>query len=314
LILSDGEAGSAASTGVMVRDYPGFTIEPLQGIQAQARILQEILQSASKPIRVGVELNFLPAALAPILHAAFPGAAFHPLDGAFETLRAVKSAVEIEKIKAALRLCDLAQQYVAANAAAGVSEIQLWGGMKAHLEIAAGARLPVLADLVAGMRTVDVGGLPGAYVLQPGDPVIADIVPRLDGYWGDNAGTHFVGKPGAELKKIYRTVRAVLRQGVAAVRPGLRACDLDRMLRAAIEEQGYTAYPHHSGHGMGATFHEEPRLVPYNPMSLEPGMVVAVEPGIYLPGVGGVRLEDVVLVTPDGCEVLTTHLLHDLDD
>lgn len=144
--------------------------------------------------------------------------------------------------------------------------------------------------------------------MQAGDAVIADIVPRLDGYWGDNAGTHFVGEPPLELRKMHRVVLEALRKGIQAVKPGVKACDLDKMLRDLIRDQGYPVYPHHSGHGIGTSYHEEPRLVPYNAMKLEPGMVVAIEPGIYIPAIGGVRLEDVVLVTETGCEVLTRHL------
>ena len=148
-------------------------------------------------------------------------------------------------------------------------------------------------------------------MLAAGDPLIADIVPRRNGYWGDNCGTHFVGEPAEELKRAYGVVRETLRAGVEAVRPGLRSCDLDGMLRQAIDRQGYPVYPHHSGHGLGATYHEEPRIVPYNDMLLQPGMVIALEPGIYIPEVGGVRLEDVVLVTETGCETLTHHLDQD---
>jgi Xaa-Pro aminopeptidase len=130
----------------------------------------------------------------------------------------------------------------------------------------------------------------------------------LNGYWGDNAGTHFVGEPSPELQKMYQIVMDTLRKGISAIKPGVRACDLDKMLRNSIQSQGYAPYPHHSGHGLGTTYHEEPRIVPYNTIELQPGMVIAIEPGIYVPSVGGVRLEDVMLVTQDGCEVLTRHL------
>jgi Xaa-Pro aminopeptidase len=80
------------------------------------------------------------------------------------------------------------------------------------------------------------------------------------------------------------------------------------MLRDYLQQQGYPVYPHHTGHGLGVTYHEEPRIVPYNTLTLEAGMVLAIEPGIYLPDEVGVRLEDVVLVTSDGCERLTHHL------
>ena len=135
-----------------------------------------------------------------------------------------------------------------------------------------------------------------------------DIVPRLDGYWGDNAGTYFVGGSSPEMARAYRVVRDALHAGVESVRPGGRARALDAMLRDRVREAGYDPYPHHSGHGIGVSYHEEPRIVPYNENALEAGMIVALEPGVYLPRAGGVRLEHVVLVTQNGCEVLTTHL------
>jgi Xaa-Pro aminopeptidase len=190
----------------------------------------------------------------------------------------------------------------------GKPEIEIWGALRGRLEIAAGGHLPILEDFIAGKHTADIGGFPRNYVLEATDPVISDIMLRLDGYWGDITGTYFVGEPNVELAKVYKVVLDTLRKGIKAVKPGVKACDLDNLLRSSIREHGYPPHPHHSGHGIGTSYHEEPRLVPYNKLKLESGMVVTLEPGIYLPGMGGVRLEDVVLVTANGCEVLTSHL------
>jgi len=293
-----------------VREYVGYSMEePLEVTERQAAVLRDLLREEGVPgAGVGAELNFLPTALEGTLEDFFPVGDIRPLDGDLDALRAVKGEDEIAKVRAALALCDKGQSYVRQNLQAGVTEIEMWGEMKARMEVMAGGRLPVLADLVAGVRTAEIGGEPGDYALGDGDPVIVDIVPRLDGYWGDNAGTYFVGGSSPEMAKAYRVVRDALRAGVESVRPGMRARDLDAMLRDRVREAGYDPYPHHSGHGIGVSYHEEPRIVPYNENTLEAGMIVALEPGVYLPGVGGVRFEHVVLVTEDGCEVLTTHL------
>ncbi len=312
LLLSDTEAGAAKAVGANVRDYGGYSVEqPLACFERQAAALRDVLkENASLSGTVGVELNFLPAALASIVHESLPKTAIQPIDGALDPLRAVKSADEIAKISAALKLCDEGQADVRNHARAGISELELWGDVKGRLEVAAGGRLPILADLVAGVRTAEIGGPPLSYTLKAGDPILFDVVPRLDGYWGDNAATYFVGGPSPEMEKVYGVVSEALKRGLEAVRPGARACDIDAMLRGSIRRAGYEPYPHHSGHGLGTAYHEEPRIVPYNEMTLESQMVIALEPGIYLPGVGGVRLEHVVRVIPDGCEVLTHHLPH----
>jgi Xaa-Pro dipeptidase len=310
LILSDAEASSASILGINTQEYLSYSIEePIQGVKHQAAALRTVLDAtASLKGKVGVEMNFLLANYKEVLAEALPFVQFQSLDGAFDRIRAVKSPEEVEKIRESLRLCDLAQSFVASHIKPGMSEIEAWGALKARLEQEAGARLPILADFVAGQRTAEIGGLPGEYILRSGDPLIADIVPRLNGYWGDNAGTHFLGTPSLELEKMYRVVRATLQAGIEKIRPGVLASELDRTLRMQIVAEGFPVYPHHSGHGLGTTFHEEPRIVPYNDLQLQPGMVIAIEPGIYIHEVGGVRLEDVVLVTQDGCELLTDHL------
>ncbi len=310
LLLLDWEAGVAQALGANVVSYVGYTIEePLFCTQRMQAALGEMLKPyAALTGTVGVEMNTLPAALYASLQSALPQAKLINLEQQLDPLRAVKTPDEIAKIRAALRLCDLAQAEIRKHLEPGLSELDLWQHVKGRVELEAGCRVPVLADLAAGVRTGDVGGPPADYVLKAGDPVMLDFVPRLENYWGDNSAVWFVGEPSAELKNIHAIVRGALQAGTEAIRPGVKAGDLDALLRNIIRNAGFESYPHHSGHGMGASYHEEPRIVPYNEMRLEPGMVLALEPGIYLPGVGGVRLENAFLVTPDGCEVLTKHL------
>ena len=310
LLLTDWEAGPAGETGVNVFPYVGYTIdEPLACAQRMAAALGEMLKPfAGLKGAVGVEMNHLPAALYPAIQAALPQATLRNLDRQLDPLRAVKTSEEIQKIRAAIRLCDLAQFEIQQHIQPGVTELELWERVKSRVELEAGGRVPVLADLVAGQRTGDIGGLPGDYTLQAGDPVMLDFVPRLNGYWGDNCAGYFVGEPVPELKKVYSVVKGSLQAGAEAIHPGLPAKELDALVRTYIKNAGYEPYPHHTGHGLGASYHEEPRIVPHQDMKLESGMLLVLEPGIYLPGVGGVRLEDAYLVTPDGCEVITRHL------
>jgi Xaa-Pro dipeptidase len=310
LVMSDGEAAAAEACGAHVRRYVGFTLDhPLAGADRQAATLRELLgEHASLAGTVDLDMDYLSAAIAAVAHDTLGRATLKRLDGGLDPLRAVKTSQEIAKLRHALELCDLAQALVRQQASPGITELEMWGALESRLEAAAGTRLPILADLVGGARTAEIGGLPTSYRLQAGDPLILDVVPRLEGYWGDNAATYFAGQPSAELAKVYGLVQETLYRGIDAVHPGLRANELDTLLRENIRRGGYEPYPHHSGHGLGAAYHEEPRLVPRNDMVLEAGMVIAIEPGIYLPGNGGVRLEHTVLVTADGCEVMTRHL------
>jgi Xaa-Pro dipeptidase len=169
------------------------------------------------------------------------------------------------------------------------------------MEAAAGSRLPVLADFVTGPRTAEVGGPPSDRRVQGDDLLLVDLVPRVGAYWADSCATVAVGAPPAPARDAHEACLAALERAIELVRPGAVAGDIDAATR---ESAG--GYPHHTGHGIGVTSHEEPRLIPNSDRVLEPGMVIALEPGSYGED-WGVRVERVVLVTTDGCEVLSGH-------
>jgi Xaa-Pro aminopeptidase len=147
---------------------------------------------------------------------------------------------------------------------------------------------------------------PGTRTLSPGDTIVIDIVATLDGYCSDITRMVHLGEPSDEVRRVYDTVREANRRGREAARAGALASDVDRAARSIIEEAGYGPYfVHRTGHGLGMDVHEPPWISGSNARVLEPGMVFSVEPGIYLPGRFGVRIEDIVAVTQGGCRRLT---------
>lgn len=144
--------------------------------------------------------------------------------------------------------------------------------------------------------------------MKKGDSIILDIGGRTNRYCSDMTRTVFWGEPNEESKKIYETVRQANLAGIAAVKPGVRFCDIDKAARDVITEAGYGPYfTHRLGHNIGLDVHEFPDVGEKNEMPTQEGMVFTIEPGIYLPGRCGVRIEDIVVVTATGCEVLNTH-------
>jgi Xaa-Pro aminopeptidase len=148
------------------------------------------------------------------------------------------------------------------------------------------------------------GGVATARVVQAGDLVLTDTSPWIDGAWSDTANAVFVGTPDATTRRRFDAVRRALHEGIELCRPGAVAKDVDRQVRELLAEHGPT-YEHHTGHAIGAAWSEEPRITPYEEVRLEEGMVLALEPAIYVPGWGGIRLEHVFVVRAGGNEILT---------
>jgi Xaa-Pro aminopeptidase len=292
LVCSADEEAAVDPRRARVVAYEGFTIGMLDpGGGALAALAGLDVRG-----RVAVEAHALPASYA----AALGGPTCDVADR-LRALRSVKTTAELEAIRRAIRICD-AGQYAARQAIApGRTELEAWSDVQAAMEVAAGERLPLLADFVSGPRTAEVGGPPTGRVMEEGELVICDLVPRVGGLWGDSCATLAVGRPPAAAVAAHARAVETLDRLIAAIRPGILAGELDAIGRAA----GLT-YPHHTGHGLGYAYHEQPRIVPGDPTVLEPGMVIALEPGTY-PGPWGLRVERICVVTDDGCEVLSRH-------
>ena len=143
-------------------------------------------------------------------------------------------------------------------------------------------------------------------ILQGVEPVMVDLSPVVGGYRADLTRTFHLGAPSAEFRRVYAVVRDALEHATEQLKPGMRASAVDAIARETIESAGFGAYFNHSlGHSFGLDQHEPPLLSPHDGTTLSPGMILTIEPGIYLPQEWGVRIEDAVIVTDSGCDVLT---------
>jgi Xaa-Pro aminopeptidase len=299
LIASEDEAPSAAD-GVEKRTFSGFALEDVDRV---AEALGLTLDAVGGADQLAVELDSLPGRLVAAL--VDREVALVDVGPELRAERATKDADELDAIRAAVRVADRGQAAARAACEAGLTELEVWTRTRAAMENEAAGRVPVLADLVSGERTADVGGPPGTRQLREGELVIVDLVPRRGAYWADSCSTIAIGDVSPEATKAHAAALEALERVVELCRPGARTSEIDATARAIVEAAG-GSYPHHTGHGLGVTFHEEPRIVPLVDRVLGEDMVVALEPGLYRDAFG-VRVERVVLVTGHGPEVLSGH-------
>jgi Xaa-Pro aminopeptidase len=283
--------------------YLGYTIE--QPIASGRHLLEAFERTARPRSTVGVESEYVSHLIAAKLLEQ--GNELTSVDGWLEALRMVKSAEELAILRRNFELTDLGHKAARQAVAAGKREIDVWNALHSAIQAAAGRRVPVGNDCVVGRRQQNIGGWPGDYELLPHDSLIVDISVVMDGYWSDSCATYFVGERTAQQANMHHVVSDALEFGISLIRPGEVAREVDRKIRQFIADAGYPVYPHHTGHGVGVSGHEAPRIVPYSDEVLEEGMVIMLEPGIYLPGETGVRLEDGMLIVSDGVELLTHH-------
>jgi Xaa-Pro aminopeptidase len=255
--------------------------------------------------RVGFEAEHLPYAALERLRELSP-AEWVPTKGVIERLRLKKSPEEVARIRQAQALAERALERALALLRPGVEEREVALEIEFFLrkEGAEGVAFPPI--VASGAR----GALPHAGAsekrLEPGELITLDLGAKVAGYHSDMTRTVALGKPSPEMRRVYEAVQEALEVALQGLKPGRTGKEVDALAREALGRHGLDRYFVHSlGHGVGLAVHEGPGLSPYTEEVLEPGMVVTVEPGVYLPGVGGVRIEELVLITEDGIELLS---------
>lgn len=261
---------------------------------------------------IGAELRSISLVAARAIEKALPGWAIVDVEPALREARAIKTAREIAILRKTSHLSDVAHNTLAELCReAGSTEFVMFAEISRRVFAAAGRDIMLSGELVTGPRTTTVQypGGPRERTTEPGDAALMDLSGRFEGYWFDCTNTHVIGgvEPTAEQQRFARASQAACEAGMAALKPGALARDAAEAAKQAFASFGLPV-AHYTGHQIGVTVNELPRLVPYDDTPIEAGMVFCVEPGAYQGpgGTFGARSEKMVLVTESGPEILST--------
>lgn len=321
-------------TGIMIKPYERFLallvdaakteytmIVPglEQGIAVKEGIPELAVSDVDDPLEklaglltnaesLAVEMAFFPMAMGIGLQRRLPAVHLMDCSGMIDTQRIIKDDYEIELIHQAARYGDMILAENQAEIREGNSEKELqFSLLKSMAEKPGVSTDPFIIQVLSGMRSSNPHGGPGPEKFHKGDPVTIDYGVYYKYYWSDYCRTFFIGRPDPRLERIYRVVLEAQLAAIDRVRPGIAMQEIDLAARRIIEKAGFgEQFIHRTGHGLGLDVHEEPKITSRNEGLLEEGMVFTIEPGIYLPGLGGVRIEDDVVVTSRGAMVLNS--------
>lgn len=229
-----------------------------------------------------------------------------PLEGVIDPLRRVKTPEEIQKIRTACGIADACFDHVLRLMQPGVAEYDIAMEIDFYIRRQQ-AKVAFETIAISGERTSRPHGTPSERKLQKGDFVTMDFGAKVDGYCSDLTRTVVILEASDRQREVYQAVLDAQLRALDAIRPGVPAREVDAIARQALAEKGLDLYFGHGlGHGLGADVHDVGRMSPSSDDVLEEGQVWTVEPGVYIPGFGGVRIEDDVVVTSGGCEILTS--------
>ncbi|OCS88341.1 M24 family metallopeptidase [Caryophanon tenue] len=256
---------------------------------------------------IAIEKDHMTVARHEAMQAQFDTATFTAFDAQINDMRVCKDAEELHKMREAAKLADFAIEVGVANIQEGRTEMDILNAIESAVK-AKGYAMSFETMVLAGEKSASPHGTPGDRKIQRGDMILFDLGIIYEGYCSDITRTVAFGEVSEAQKDIYNTVRRANEQAIAAVRPGVTAMALDKIARDVITEAGYGDYfTHRLGHGLGISVHEFPSINGANPYELQVGTVFTIEPGVYKADVTGVRIEDDVVVTEDGVEVLTSY-------
>jgi Xaa-Pro aminopeptidase len=286
--------------GVESETYIGFACAAADQVENYLAATRLLVNKLGVRGRMAVERAGFTAALADLL----PGDAV-PIDHALVRARATKTGPELDNLYLSAKVAAAGQEAARRVSVEGNSELEALAHIRGVMERMAGERCALAGEYLSSIdRTSQLGTQPSERIIQTGDPVVCDLAPRVGGYWGDSCGSFVVGATVPEAyEHMFNTALSALHLAVSEIRPGLRIDALDETIRAFMKKHGY-AYPHHTGHGIGTSVHEFPRIVPDETSAFAENMVMMVEPGSYVPGLGGLRVEYMLRVTATGAEIM----------
>ncbi|MDI7275059.1 MAG: Xaa-Pro peptidase family protein, partial [Anaerolineae bacterium] len=261
---------------------------------------------AGRPQRVGLEPAHLPAAFLDPVRQVLRATDAVDIGPQLRRMRMVKGEAEIEAIARATAACDRIFSAVERTARSGCTELDVYlTALRVVAEESAGPA-SLDGDFVSGPRTAGMGGPPTPRALRPGELLIVDVYPRIGGYCADCTRSYALGEPSQVQLDLHALLVEAMQAGERTLEPGRPTAEVYQAVKRVLDRaEALASFPHHAGHALGLTPSEDPRLVPGSRDRLEAGMVVTLEPGLYAPDLGGMRLEDNFLVTESGARCLT---------
>jgi Xaa-Pro aminopeptidase len=277
-----------------------YTKGPLDGAAADSIRRKKLKRIGFEASRINYDVYLR-------LKQALPlGATLKPVGGVIEKLRMIKSDDEIARIRRSVLTNSRALEKTLRSIRPGISESEIAADLEYQMRKLGGEKAAFDTIVAAGERSALPHARPTSRKLVSDELLLIDMGTCQDGYMSDMTRMLFLGQPSKRVTHMYRAVLEAQLAAVDAVRPGATSAHVDRKARRVLELEGYgKAFVHSTGHGLGLEIHESPRLGKRDKTRLEAGMVITIEPGAYIRGFGGIRVEDTVLVTKNGCEVLT---------